>query len=62
MGGYHATLVPGAVFWAGSTEGPLVPPGNYTVRLTAGDQTFSQPFEIRKDPRFRAILKQFRSK
>jgi photosystem II stability/assembly factor-like uncharacterized protein len=27
-----------------------VPPGQYTVRLTHGTQTFSQPIEIRKDP------------
>ena len=28
----------------------LMPPGSYTVRLTADGQTFSQPLEVRKDP------------
>jgi len=35
----------------GSTSGPFVSPGKYTVRLTARGQTFSQPFIVRGDPR-----------
>ena len=31
--------------------GPLVLPGTYTARLTAGDQTHSMDFEVRHDPR-----------
>ena len=34
--------------------GPHAPPGTYIVRLTAGDQTQTQEFEIRKDPRISA--------
>ena len=30
---------------------PLVPPGTYRVQLTVGDRTFSEPLEVRKDPR-----------
>jgi len=33
-----------------STRGPLVPPGTYTVRLTVGDTTLSQPLTVLKDP------------
>jgi hypothetical protein len=32
-------------------NGPIVAPGAYTVKLTAGNQTFSQNFEILLDPR-----------
>ncbi|HEV8236137.1 MAG TPA: hypothetical protein VGP84_16105, partial [Gemmatimonadaceae bacterium] len=35
----------------GSTNGPFVSPGSYTVRLTARGQTFSKPFIVRGDPR-----------
>ena len=35
-------------------EGPLVPPGAYTVRLTAGAKQMEQPLEIRMDPRVKA--------
>jgi hypothetical protein len=37
-------------FPGGGRLSVLIPPGNYTVRLTAGDQTFEQPLEVRKDP------------
>jgi len=30
---------------------PIVPPGNYTVKLTAGGRTFTQPLTVKKDPR-----------
>jgi photosystem II stability/assembly factor-like uncharacterized protein len=33
--------------------GPLVLPGNYQVKLTAGGQTFAQPLEVKMDPRVR---------
>src|SRR5204863_5077948 len=35
----------------GSTSGPFVAPGTYSVRLTARGQTFSEPFIVRGDPR-----------
>ena len=42
--------------WASNVKrrfknGPLVPPGNYTARLTAHDQVLEQSFEIIMDPR-----------
>ena len=33
--------------------GPLVLPGTYQVKLTAGGQSFTQPLEVRMDPRVR---------
>ena len=41
----------GMIMWAGSTTGPIAPPGAYTVRMTAGTVVQSHPFRIRKDPR-----------
>ena len=36
---------------AGGPGGPMVPPGKYSVRLTAGGQTITRSFELRSDPR-----------
>ncbi len=41
----------GAIYRRGGVTGPLAPPGEYRVRLTAGDQTAEQPFVIHRDPR-----------
>jgi len=38
----------------GGIAGPQVPPGTYRVRLTVGDKTFEQEFDVRKDPRVSA--------
>jgi hypothetical protein len=35
----------------GSTKGPFVAPGRYTIRLIAKGQTYTQPFIVRGDPR-----------
>ncbi|MCB0372411.1 MAG: hypothetical protein KDD31_05345 [Muricauda sp.] len=32
-------------------NGPMVPPGKYTAKLTVGDTSFEQPFEVLIDPR-----------
>jgi hypothetical protein len=32
-------------------SGPMAAPGRYTVRLTSGGQTMTQPLELRADPR-----------
>jgi DNA-binding protein H-NS len=37
--------------WAGSTRGPMIVPGTYTVRLTVDGKSQTQTFEIVKDPR-----------
>lgn len=41
----------GIVLWAASLRGPRAVPGNYTVRLSIGDQTQEQPLRILADPR-----------
>ena len=41
----------GMIMWAAGTTGPVAPPGTYTVRLTAGGETQSYPFRVKKDPR-----------
>lgn len=46
------TGFPGMILWAADTAlGPMALPGNYTVRLVADGQRFTQPFAIRLDPR-----------
>ena len=41
-------------FHAGDPDGPLAPPGRYTVRMTIAGRTFAQPLVIRRDPRVAA--------
>ncbi|HVF45803.1 MAG TPA: hypothetical protein VM936_22435, partial [Pyrinomonadaceae bacterium] len=38
---------------------PRAAPGAYQVKLTVGGQTFTQPFEIRKDPRLQTTPEDF---
>jgi photosystem II stability/assembly factor-like uncharacterized protein len=47
-----ATVFEGMILWSARAEvGPLSPPGDYRVRLTADGQSETQPFAIKKDPR-----------
>jgi photosystem II stability/assembly factor-like uncharacterized protein len=43
--------IPGAFYSGIGPQGPLAEPGQYTVKLTAGEQSQSQPLEIVVDPR-----------
>ena len=45
-----AIQVPG-LFSLGGEAGPLVPPGSYQVRLTAGERAVTRTLELREDPR-----------
>ena len=45
-----ATVIPDAVF-QGSAAGPLAAPGTYRVELTVEGKTYSQQFQLVKDPR-----------
>ncbi|HEX7102400.1 MAG TPA: glycosyl hydrolase [Nitrolancea sp.] len=54
-----AVSVPGALFRSGGVAGPVAPPGRYSVTLAVGDQSFTQPFEIVKDPRVPATQSDF---
>jgi hypothetical protein len=40
---------PGLIMWAGSTRGPVSPPGRYTVTLSANGVVEDQQFEIRRN-------------
>ena len=46
-----ATSFPGMIYWAANSRGPVAVPGTYTVKVTVDGKAFSQPFEIKKDPR-----------
>lgn len=49
----------GLIMWAGSTQGPLAPPGRYQVRLTAGGRSQTQEFRLVPDPRVRTSPQDF---
>jgi photosystem II stability/assembly factor-like uncharacterized protein len=51
-----AARTPGAVMWGGSLRGPAAVPGNYQARLIVGNQTLTEPFEIKPDPRLNLPL------
>jgi hypothetical protein len=40
---------PGLIMWAGSTRGPLAPPGKYAVRLTVNGVTRTERFAITRN-------------
>jgi chromosome segregation ATPase len=42
--------------WGGSLRGPVAVPGNYQARLIVGNQTLTEPFEIKADPRLNLPL------
>ncbi|HEX8503497.1 MAG TPA: hypothetical protein VF659_23135 [Pyrinomonadaceae bacterium] len=54
-----ATRFPGMILWAGGVNGPRAVPGTYQVKLTADGQTYTQTFEIRKDPRLQTTQEEF---
>ena len=55
----NATKIPGDKFAEFTTAGPAVPPGRYEVRLTVGEDVFTQSFQILKDPRVNATQQDF---
>ena len=48
-----STKVPGAILWGGSNQGPVAVPGTYQVRLTVHGKSYTQPLEIKEDPRIK---------
>ncbi len=40
----------GMIFWGARTSGPAVPPGQYTLRLTADGRTAQAPLTVRRNP------------
>ena len=59
----EASTFDGVILWGGGTDGPVAAPGTYQAKLTAGGATFTESFELRKDPRLAAtqadLQKQF---
>src|SRR6185437_90840 len=47
-------------FLGGSLRGPQAAPGEYKVKLTVGDQSTTETFEIKKDPRVATTAAQFK--
>jgi photosystem II stability/assembly factor-like uncharacterized protein len=45
-----ATEFPNLIMWAGSVRGPMAPPAQYSVRLTAAGTTETQAFRIKRHP------------
>ena len=41
---------PGMIFWGARSRGPAMPPGQYTVRLTADDRTATAPLTVERNP------------
>ena len=57
---------PGAHRWVWNLHylndgGPLVPPGSYTIEMSADGQTLSQPLEVVRDPRLSATDEDLRA-
>ena len=51
--------VKGVVNDEGSTRGPVLAPGTYSVRLSAGGRAFTQPFVVRGDPRLATTQREY---
>jgi hypothetical protein len=48
--GQGITSFPGMIYWGAGTNGPALPPGRYTVRLTADGRTLTAPVTITRNP------------
>jgi hypothetical protein len=55
-----ASRFKGMILWGGVTRGPVLAPGSYQVRLTAGGKSLTQPLEVRKDPRLATTVEDYR--
>ena len=47
--------IPGAFYSGVGPQGPIAMPGQYTVKITAGNQSQTQPLEIVMDPRVKDV-------
>ncbi|MEP6619304.1 MAG: glycosyl hydrolase [bacterium] len=43
---------PGMILWGAGTNGPAIPPGHYTARLTVDAKALTTPITIVRNPRF----------
>ena len=56
-----ARKVSGYVAAEAALAGPIVPPGTYAVRLTVGDATYTESFEIVPDPRLKTSQEDYQA-
>jgi photosystem II stability/assembly factor-like uncharacterized protein len=49
------TKIPGAFYTGQGPQGPIALPGQYTVRLTVGGKSQTQPLELINDPRVKSV-------
>jgi len=47
--------IPGAFYTGNGPQGPLALPGTYTIKLTVGSRSVTQPLEIVMDPRVKNV-------
>ena len=47
----EASSFDGMILWGGGTDGPVAVPGTYQAKLVAAGATFTEPFEVKGDPR-----------
>ncbi|HET7274673.1 MAG TPA: hypothetical protein VFI91_05810 [Longimicrobiaceae bacterium] len=52
------TEFPGMILWAARSAGPVIVPGEYTVRLTVDGEVQTQQFRVRMDPRLTDVTVQ----
>jgi photosystem II stability/assembly factor-like uncharacterized protein len=48
--GQGVVRFPGMILWGASTNGPALPPGRYTIRLSADGETASAPLVVVRNP------------
>ncbi|MCJ7627814.1 MAG: hypothetical protein MUO50_05435, partial [Longimicrobiales bacterium] len=41
---------PGMIFWGARSQGPALPPGRYSLRLTADGRTATAPLTVKRNP------------
>ena len=51
-----STNFPGMIYWAASSRGPIIVPGDYQVKLTVNGQSSTQPVKVKKDPRMSSTI------
>jgi hypothetical protein len=54
----NARDFPGLIMWAGSTRGPVAPPGRYKVKLTAHGVSKTQEFAVVRNTKVPAVTDQ----
>jgi photosystem II stability/assembly factor-like uncharacterized protein len=54
-----AERVPKAVLWGGMLSGPIAVPGKYRVKLEVGEESMTQDWEWKKDPRLETTQEDF---